>query len=256
MKSAALLRARSLRDRECVREAGTVVTVQLAQQDTGFDVDRELDRQHEALLGHRVPEITGLPDDAFSAAVEALRPLVRRVAQAGEAPAHVPFVLVVAADHDMASAERLVPQLRLAGGSAPGVLDRNHGEQGLRSYRPITDVGPPPAPVYALVDVERGEEFRGVPPQDALPVILGRGRTPLTIAEGIALVLLHPQVLEKNACFMLSGSRRGDRRVPALWISGSSRANRAPKLGWCWDGNPHSWLGVASTGTRIAPARA
>ena len=49
---------------------------------------------------------------------------------------------------------------------------------------------------------------------------------------------------------MLSGSRRGDRRVPAMWISA-----RAPKLGWCWDGNPHDWLGVASAGSpgRLTP---
>ena len=26
-----------------------------------------------------------------------------------------------------------------------------------------------------------------------------------------------------------------------MWIS-----ERAPKLGWCWDGNPHTWLGTAS----------
>ena len=77
--------------------------------------------------------------------------------------------------------------------------------------------------------------------------MLGRGRTPLTIEEGIAVVTHAPQLLEKNRCFMLSGSRRGDRRVPAMWIS-----ERAPKLGWCWDGNPHDWLGVASAGARLA----
>jgi hypothetical protein len=78
-------------------------------------------------------------------------------------------------------------------------------------------------------------------------VILGRGRTPLTIDEGIAVVAHAPYLLEKNKCFMLSGSRRSDRRVPAMWIS-----EGAPKLGWCWDGNPHSWLGVASAGGRVA----
>ena len=97
------------------------------------------------------------------------------------------------------------------------------------------------------MDVDRGEEFLGVRPEEALPVVLARGRTPLTIEEGIALVTHAPQVLEKNRCFMLSGSRRGDRRVPAMWIS-----ERAPKLGWCWDGNPHDWLGVASAGGRVA----
>jgi hypothetical protein len=86
-----------------------------------------------------------------------------------------------------------------------------------------------------------------VRPADAMPVIRSRGRTPLTIDEGIAVVTHAPHLLEKNKCFMLSGSRRNDRRVPALWIS-----ERAPKLGWCWDGNPHTWLGVASAAGRAA----
>ena len=68
-----------------------------------------------------------------------------------------------------------------------------------------------------------------------------------TIDEGIAVVTHAPELLEQNRCFMLSGSRRPDRRVPAMWIS-----ERAPKLGWCWDGNPHSWLGVASATRRVA----
>lgn len=33
--------------------------------------------------------------------------------------------------------------------------------------------------------------------------------------EGIALVTQVPEILEKNKCFMISGSRRHDRRVPA-----------------------------------------
>ncbi len=78
-------------------------------------------------------------------------------------------------------------------------------------------------------------------------MIRERGRTPLTIEEGIAVLTQAPYLLERNKCFSLAGSRRGDRRVPGLWIS-----NRAPKLGWCWDGNPHDWLGVASAGTRLA----
>ncbi len=126
-------------------------------------------------------------------------------------------------------------------------MDRNHGEQGLAPYRPIPEVELPDPAAYLLLDVDRGEEFLDVRPEEALPVILGRGRTPLTIEEGIAVVTHAPSVLEKNRCFMLSGSRRGDRRVPAMWIS-----ERAPKLGWCWDGNPHTWLGVASTGGRTA----
>ena len=149
---------------------------------------------------------------------------------------------------ELVDPERTVPLLRLAPkGTRPGVVDRNHGEQGLAPYRPIEQVELPHPAAYLLLDMERGEEFLNVRPEEALPVVLGRGRTPLTIEEGIAVVTHAPQVLEKNRCFMLSGSRRGDRRVPAMWIS-----ERAPKLGWCWDGNPHTWLGVASAGSRTA----
>lgn len=52
------------------------------------------------------------------------------------------------------------------------------------------------------------------------------------------------------------GSRKAtasgvDARVPAIWISrGTGRdgpARRdAPKVGWCWAGNRHTWLGHAS----------
>ena len=216
---------------------------------TTTDVEREVDRQRAVLADGGVPQSLGLDRGSFDTAVRELLPVLARCAEGEASPARVPFVLVVAGagpEEDMAAAERHVPALRLVGSRRPGVLDRNHGEQGLAPYRPIEAVGPAPARVYALLDVQRGEEFCGVRPQDALPVITARGRSPLTIPEGIALVSTHPQVLEKNACFMLSGSRRGDRRVPALWIS-----QRAPKLGWCWDGNPHTWLGVASTAARV-----
>ena len=135
-----------------------------------------------------------------------------------------------------------VPLLHLAGGSKPGRVDRNHGEGDLDGYHPI-EGSEPPAAAYLLVGVERGEEFCNVRPEDATRTIREPRPHPLTIDEGIALVTQVPETLEKNKCFMLAGSRRHDRRVPALWIS-----ERAPKLGWCWDGNPHTWLGTASAG--------
>ena len=167
-------------------------------------------------------------------------------------PSQVPFVLVLT--RELAAPESTVPLLRLDGpkgpGTRPGQVDRNHGEGDLANYHPVEDCAPPGA-AYLLVDVERGEEFCNVTPEDATATIRSRGRSPLTIDEGIALVTQAPHVLEPNKCFMLAGSRRsarpGDRRVPALWIS-----ERAPKLGWCWDGNPHTWLGTASAGRRAA----
>src|SRR3546814_6338477 len=70
-------------------------------------------------------------------------------------------------------------------GSKPGVVDRNHGEGDLATYHPLEEIGVPDAKAYLLIDVERGEEFCNVRPEDALPVIRTRGRTPLTIDEGI-----------------------------------------------------------------------
>lgn len=215
-------------------------------------LDQEVDRQARVLLD-ALPRAGGPTPEQVLVAVEALRPLLHERAGDEPSPSRAPFVLVVASatpEDEAAAVEALVPTLRLRGSALAGVLDRNHGPEGLAPYRPIEPVGPPPAAVYALLDVDRGEEFRDVPPQEALPVVLRRGRTPLTLGEGVATVLAHPAMLEKNRCFMLSGSRRGDRRVPALWIS-----QRAPKLGWCWDGNPHSWLGVASAAGRVSPVR-
>jgi hypothetical protein len=113
-----------------------------------------------------------------------------------------------------------------------------------------------PAGAYRLLGVERGEEYRNWSPDEALPAIEERGRTPLTVAEGITLVTRHPDLLAPNKCFMLLGSRCGDRRVPALWISGGTgkdgRARKgAAKLGWCWAGNRHTWLGHASALSRV-----
>lgn len=80
-----------------------------------------------------------------------------------------------------------------------------------------------------------------------LRVITGRGRTPLTIAEGIALVTQRPDTLRKNKCFSSLASQRPGQQVPAIWISAA-----APKLGWCWDRNPHTWFGSASATSRLA----
>jgi hypothetical protein len=210
-------------------------------------LDREFDRQVDVLLTQGYPSRAGLSVEEFTDLIAPLRQVVRST-PAAHRPAtssRAPFVLVVSGA--LVRAEDLIPLTTLAGGTTPGVVDRNHGEQGLAPYRPLPELRIPHTPAYVLVDVDRGEEFRGIPPADARPTILGRGRTPLTIHEGIALITQFPALLARNHCFMLAGSRRGDRRVPALWISG-----KAPKLGWCWDGNPHTWLGMASAGERVA----
>lgn len=204
--------------------------------------------QVDRLVGLGYPALAGLAESDFRSRLSPLADVADRL-DVSERPGQLPWVVVVT--RDLVDPDATVPLLRLVGSRKPGVVDRNHAQGDLATYHPLPELDLPPASAYLLVDVERGEEFCGVRPQEALPVIRSRGRTPLTIDEGIAVVTHAPHLLEKNRCFMLSGSRRHDRRVPALWIS-----ERAPKLGWCWDGNPHTWLGVASARSRVSPAHA
>jgi hypothetical protein len=193
------------------------------------------------------PALAGLGESDFRSQLAPLADEAHRLdeGEPKDEPGRAAYVIVVT--RSLVDPTTTVPLLRLVGGRKPGVVDRNHAEGDLATYDPLPELNVPEASAYLLVDIERGEEFCGVRPEEALPVIRGRGRTPITIDEGIAVVTHAPHLLEKNKCFMLSGSRRADRRVPAMWISES-----APKLGWCWDGNPHTWLGVASAEERIA----
>ena len=100
-----------------------------------------------------------------------------------------------------------------------------------------------PQGAYLLTDVDTGKATLNVTPDNAMPVITAAGRSPLTVDEGLALVTHHPDVLRTMNCFSMLGSRCGDRRVTALWVS-----KGRPRLGWCWAGNPHTWLGSASCG--------
>ena len=127
-------------------------------------------------------------------------------------------------------------------------------------FAPTPDVVVPDTPLYLLRAVERGDDLRGWRPNDAVPELRGRDRWPLTLGEGISWLLVDPDRLEPNHCFMTAASRlvrdgRLDARVPAIWISGGTgrdtAANRnAPKVGWCWAGNMHTWLGFASCASR------
>ena len=127
----------------------------------------------------------------------------------------------------------------------PAALMFEAGE--LDRFIPIDTVKVPARSRYRIEDVNTGHDLRSVAPDDALETIRERGRSPLTVEEGIALVAEHPEVLRKNHCFSLPGSRCGDKRVPAIWISDGSA-----KVGWCWAGNPHTWLGNASCARRVA----
>lgn len=218
------------------------------------DLVAELDRQVEVLVELGYPALLDRTERQLRDALAPLHDVVAGLRPDPEPAAdpddHVPFVVVVAGLDLGAAASRM----SLAGRPARLMLTAEEIPQ----YLPIGAVHVPDgvplgagesAPrAYLLVDIDTGSEFCDVTPETALRQIVARLRTPLTIAEGVALVTQRPDMLRKNRCFSLAGSRRGDQRVPAIWIS-----ERAPKLGWCWDRNPHTWLGTASAAARSIP---
>lgn len=219
----------------------------------------EFDRQVRVLVAKGYPGLCGTDAGGFAAFVEPLRTQALAHAPSGAreapGPGRAPFLLVIT--REAVPIEETMPLTRLTRGTRPGFVDRTFDEGALARFTTVPEslppAGPPTGPgepgttprAYLLLGADRGEEFCGAVPNDALEEIRHRGRTPLTIEEGIAFVTLFPEALEKNMCFSLAGSRCGDRRVPAVWIS-----RRSPKLGWCWEGNPHTWLGMASAGSR------
>ena len=93
-----------------------------------------------------------------------------------------------------------------------------HLEPGeLERFEPIEGLVIPDAPAYVATDVDLGAASRNVT----------------------------PEAIARNWGFSMAGSRCGDQRVPAFWVS-----EGRPKLGWCWDRNPHTWLGTASCAAR------
>lgn len=158
----------------------------------------------------------------------------------------------------LAPARRLAPLLRHR--DRPGFVVTDMDD--LEEFAPAPGVVVPDAPLYLIHGPDRGDDLRNWSPDEALPVLLARGRTPLTVHEGVSWLLQDPKVLEANRCFMTIGSRRPtgrglDARTPAIWISGGTGRDgavrrHAPKIGWCWAGNRHTWLGFASARRRSA----
>lgn len=159
----------------------------------------------------------------------------------------------------------LVPWLRRHADSRDGgektgfvVIDMSD----IDDFAPTPAADVPDAPVYAISHPDRGDAMSNWSPSEAEPAIVERGRTPFTLAEGVHWALQSPGVLAQGSCYMMIGSRlpkaKGyDSRTPALWISnGTGRDGRnrrgAPKVGWCWWNNRHTWLGFASGASRTA----
>jgi hypothetical protein len=170
----------------------------------------------------------------------------------------VGYPAILAVHHDLAPASTLTPLLRRAG--KPGFVVSDMTD--VDDFAPISAADVPEASLYLVLDPDRGDAMANWSPDEALPAIVDAGRTPLTLTEGVHWLMQQPDALERGHCFMTVGSRLTkpsgvvDARTPALWISNGTgrdgKVNRdAPKVGWCWAGNRHTWLGFGSAGGRV-----
>ncbi|MFF5975467.1 DUF5701 family protein [Streptomyces sp. NPDC012769] len=202
--------------------------------------------QAERLIELGVHEIAGLTAEELRAFAES----AGSPENSGSAGA------LLAVHPDRAPASALAPLLRRADKPGFVVVDMPDVDD----FTPYGDGGVelPDAPLYLVDGVDRGDRMANWSPEEALPALTKEGRSPLVLSEGIHWVLQQPEALERNRCFMTIGSRlrkpKGtyDARTPAIWISnGTGRDGKerrdAPKVGWCWWGNRHTWLGFGST---------
>jgi len=202
----------------------------------------EFDRQAANLIQKGYPKFAGVTAAEFMRHIEPLGVKIRELppvpieAEEGR----IPFVIV--AKSDLVAAEEAMELVERDGKKGFTVLDADD----LKGFKPIDGVELPDGMAYLALDIDAGKDTRNITPDEARKMIEGAKRSPLTIDEGIALLTHYPEVVKKNAGFSLPGSRCGDRRVTAMWISGGR-----PKLGWCWAGNPHTWLGSASCARRV-----
>ncbi len=209
-----------------------------------MDLILEFNRQVQNLVEKKYPDLSNLSEAEFR---DLCQPLIKDLEKQNLSPINistgqVPFVLVVSSD--LISSKQQMESL---------IWNNKPGFEKLfphltTDFRPRSDISLPTSSVYLLLGINRGDEFLNIRPEDALKAIQEKGNTPLTMEEGIALVTQFPDLLIKNHCFSLLGSRvEGNQRVPAIWINAQKQAN----LGWCWDRNPHTWLGSAFANKRV-----
>jgi hypothetical protein len=198
-----------------------------------------VEEQLETSLRLGLPALAGLVDaDLEEQVARLVRELERRGAPAGE-PGRIPALLVLPG----LDAERVMP-LTLQG-TRSGYVDMRPVAPA--SFTALPELAIPRTP-YLAIDVDTGRDTLGVAPRVAAAHLAESGRSPLTLEEGVTLLALNPGILREQSCFQMLGSRRGDKRIASLWVTKAGR----PRLGWCYEGVPHTWLGAASCSGRLA----
>jgi hypothetical protein len=198
----------------------------------------EFDRQLQTYLDAKYPTLAGLDEGDFLALVEPLRD--KATTARATSPDRIPFAVVITSR--LVSADQALPTVHWK--ATTGWTECTADE--LAAYRPIAGVAVPDRAAYLITDVDTGKATLDVRAKDAVPIIEAEGRSPLTVDEGVSLLALWAGVLKERNAFFLPGARDSTKRVAALWVSKGH-----PRLGWCWEGNPHTWLGSASCGSRM-----
>ena len=207
----------------------------LSTTTTPTDAELEFDRQVDCLALAGLPALLDVKDECFRAMLEPLRDLLpsRRSRGGG-----VPFVVVV----PDAPVGVLLGAVSTPGGCGGSPLSA--GELAGFAARPELDV---PSVPYLLLDVELGEATAGLPATEAEARVVAAGRTPLTLAEGVAVLLCDCGVRRATPSFTLLGSRNEAGAHPVL-VCGAD----GPVLTGAEAGTARDDLGAASCGGRRA----
>lgn len=216
-------------------------------------LQKEFTHQLNNLISKGYPEALGIADTEF---IQHIKPLSNKLAEVKDTTIDLekgilPFVIVI-------TDKKLPPEKMMS-------LVEREGKQGVEKmyphqpsqYSTIDSVNLPTGLAYLLIDIDRGKDTLNITPNEALERIKKENHSPLTIDEGIAILIQYPDFLKKNNCFSLLASRIQNpepnssksinKTVPAIWIN----SKKQPNLGWCWAGNPHTWLGSASCSKRV-----
>lgn len=198
----------------------------------------EFDRQVQTYVDLGYPALADITEEQFRATLEPLRD---KATHQEVLDGQIPFAIVVTAT--LVPTTRALPTVHWK--QTTGWTEYTDDE--LARYAPLPGTDVPDRPAYLVTGVDTGEATLDVRAKDAVPLIEAQGRSPLTIDEGVSLYALWPGILKERNAFFLPGSRDSTKRVAALWVSKGH-----PRLGWCWEGNPHTWLGSASCAARLA----
>lgn len=209
-----------------------------------MNISVEFDRQVRTLITKEYHTHAQLDEATF---IDMLMPLKEKLSSEVLIPFNLeqgtlPFVIVI--KKNLVRTDHMMSLVMREGKEGISKLYPHFADE----FETIREVTLPEDLAYLLLNVDRGKDTINLSPQEGFIHIQQEDRLPLTIEEGIAVVTHFPEFLIKNNCFYLLGSRKPESKsVPAIWIN----SKKHPNLGWCWFGNPHTWLGTASCGHRV-----